>query len=378
MILGRGRNDPPVLSVVVPIHNVAEYLPASLDSILRQPVRDIEVILVDDASTDGSRQIAHRYASRVRNVTLHCLEERSGVSIARNVAMPLCRGEFVTFVDSDDELPADAWSTMLATLRQTGSDFVVGKAERVGPGRRFVTPLMQRNHEVERLGISIEDQPLMLADVFVWNKIFRRSFWERAEITFPERTRYQDQVALTQAFLAAKAFDVLTGIVYEWRFRHDLSSATQRRIEITNLRERRGTKVMTLEMVQAHESPELLRCLLAEVLPIDMWEHYRAACADPDPAEPGVMDEYWDVLRDMQQRIWNPTTLPIELTVIPPQQRLMGVLVDQDRRDDLRELIAFIDGLPDGVQHIDVGGRTEAVLPFRDDPRIPAAAYAVV
>ena len=359
----------PLISVVVPMYNVAEYVADSLDSILRQPIGQFEVIVVDDASTDGSREIVEKYAAEHGRIQLVCLPERSGVSIARNVAMPLCTAPYVTFVDPDDELPADAWSAMLKTLKKTGSDFVVGKAERVSTERRYVTPLMQRNHAERRLGIKIEDAPLMLADVFVWNKIFTREFWERAAIHFPERTRYQDQVALTQAFLAAKKFDVITEIVYEWRFRQDLSSATQRRIEITNIRERRQTKFMTLEMVREHGSAEIMEVLLREILPIDMWEHYRAVRLGDD--------EYWHVLRDMQIQIWNDESVPFELTTVPVQQRLMGVLVAQDRRDDLLTLIDYLDALPGGLQFEEVDGERQAVLPFRDDARIPRAAYVV-
>jgi glycosyltransferase involved in cell wall biosynthesis len=359
----------PFLSVVVPVHNVAGYLASSLDSILRQPLREIQVIVVDDASTDGSTEIAEAYAAKHDRIQLVKLPEKSGVSIARNVAMPLCTAPYLTFVDSDDDLPPDAWGTMLRTLLRTGSDFVVGSAERVSTERRYVTPLMKRNHEVERLGITIEDAPLMLADVFVWNKIFTREFWTRAGIHFPERTRYQDQPALTQAFLAARSFDVITEIVYEWRFREDLTSATQRRVEITNMRERRGTKLLTVDMVRDHGSAEIMDVLLREILPIDMWEHFRAAVV--------AGDEYREVLRDMQRQIWTPATVPFERTTVPASQRVMGVLVDQARWDDLATLIAHIDGLDGQLPRAVVGGREEVVLPFRDDPAMPAEAYAV-
>lgn len=364
-----GPRQDPFLSVVVPVHNVAQYLEASLDSIFRQAIPEIEVIIVDDASTDGSTEIAEKYAAGNDRIRLVKLPEKSGVSIARNVAMPLCTAPYVTFVDSDDELPADAWSPMLRTLLRTGSDFVVGSAERVSTERRYVTPLMKRNHEVERLQIRIEDAPLMLADVFVWNKIFRRDFWERAAIHFPERTRYQDQPALTQAFLAASSFDVITDIVYEWRFREDLTSATQRRIENSNMHERRGTKLLTVDMVREHGSDAIMDVLLREILPIDMWEHYRAATV--------ADDEYREVLRDMQVRIWNADTLPFEYTTVPAPQRVMGALVDQGRWDDLAALVHYIDELPDGVTRVDVDGVLEVDLPFRDDPEMPAAAYSV-
>ena len=354
------------LSVVVPVYNVAEYLAASLDSILRQPVDGVEVVVVDDGSTDGSAEVAASYAAAHDGIRL-VTQENSGVSIARNNAVPLCRGEFLTFVDPDDELPADAWSTMLRTLRSTGSDFVVGSAERVEGDRRFITPLMRRNHADERLGIRIGDAPLMLADVFVWNKIFRRSFWDEHRIWFPERTRYQDQVALTQAFLAARSFDVLTEVVYDWRVRADLSSATQRRREVTNLRERVSTKQMTLDMVRAHGDDRVTDVLLTEILPIDMWEHFRAATHAPGP------DEYWTVLRDAVRSFWTPQ-LPFERTRVPAQQRMMGWLTGQDRFDDLVELVAHLDR-GRGVHFLDVGGRLEADLPLRGAPGVPPECW---
>lgn len=330
----RRRAGNPALSVVVPVFDVAPWLPACLDSILAQPVDRLQVVVVDDGSTDGSGGIADDYAARDPRV--ECFHQvNSGVSIARNNAIRRCRGELLTFVDPDDELPDDAWSSMIATLRSSGSDFVVGCAERVDDGRRFITPLMQRNHEVERLGIRIEDQPLMLADVFVWNKVFRRSFWDAAGIVFPERTRYQDQPAMTKAFLAARAFDVLTEVVYDWSVRPTRGSATQRRRDLSNLRERLATKQMTVDLVRAHGAVEVTRVLFAEVLPIDMWEHFRAV--------PGSGHDYWCLLRDGVRDIWGTHTLPFDRARIPVQQRMMGWLVAQDRRGDLERFLEFLD-----------------------------------
>lgn len=356
------------LSVVVPVYNVVDYLAGSLDSILRQRVRGVEVVIVDDGSTDGSTDIALDYARRHESVQL-IQQENSGVSIARNVAVRRCRGEFLTFVDPDDELPRDAWSKMLRTIRRTGSDFVVGKAERLDGDHRFVTPLMQRNHVARRLRVSIDEMPLMLADVFVWNKVFRREFWDRAAIHFPERTRYQDQPALTQAFLAAGSFDVLTDVVYEWRVRQDRSSATQKRRDLDNLRERVATKRMTVDMVRAHGNEELTRVLLAEVLPIDMWEHFWSVR--------DCTDDYWHLLRDAVREFWTADSVPFEETTVPAEQRMMGVLVTQDRRDDLLRLLDHLDAHPDGLPSEVRQGRRELVLPFRDDPAIPAPAFVV-
>jgi glycosyltransferase involved in cell wall biosynthesis len=341
----RRKDKPRLLSVVVPVYNVADYVADSLDSILRQPLREvsaIEVVVVDDGSTDGSAEIVKDIAAKDPRVKL-IIQPNSGVSIARRAGIEAATGDLLTFVDPDDVLPRDAWTTMLRTLRRTGSDFAVGSAERVsvvdGEEQRYVTPLMRRNHSRTRLKCRIEDAPLMLADVFVWNKIFRRSFWADNDITFPERTRYQDQVALTQAFLAARSFDVLTDVVYDWRVRNDLSSATQKRAQIANLVERIATKRQTVELVAATGSEELMRTLRTEILPIDMWEHFRAA-VDPATEDP---DRYWSLLREAVRELWYDAGVPFEETTVPRGQRLMAWLVSRDRRDDLADLIEMID-----------------------------------
>lgn len=326
------------MSVVVPVYNVEPYLAAALDSILAQPLRgrlrDLEVVVVDDGSADASFEIAERYAATHPQVRV-IRQENSGVSIARNRGIELCTGELLTFVDPDDVLPEDAWGPMLRTLEQTGSDFVVGKAERLEGQRRSVTPLMQRNHEERRLGVSIHEVPLMLADVFVWNKIFRREFWDAAGITFPPRTRYQDQPAMTHAFLAAKAFDVIPEVVYEWRMRADQSSATQVRRQLSNVTERMDTKRSTVALVEEEGSVALSRVLLTEVLPVDMWEHFRSAVVSGS--------DYRRVLREGLLDLWNEATVPFEQTHIPAQQRLMGWFVARDRWDDLASLLEWID-----------------------------------
>lgn len=366
--MGVFSNAKPRLSVIVPVYNVAPYVQASLQSVLRQPMCEIsgvEVIVVDDGSTDGSDEIVKRLADRDPRITF-LTQPNSGVSIARHTGIAAATGELLTFVDPDDELPADAWSPMLRTLRRTRSDFVVGSAERLtNDGKRYVTPLMRRNHAERRLKVTIEDAPLMLADVFVWNKIFTRSFWSRNNITFPERTRYQDQVALTQAFLAARRFDIIEDVVYDWRVRGDGSSATQKRAQLANLEERIQTKRQTVEMVRAHGSERLLHTLLTEVLPIDMWSHFRAAvhpaCESPE--------EYWRLLRGMVMEFWYDAGVPFEQTTVPRGQRVMAWLVAEDRREDLARWIGLIDELGSPAKAF-------AQHPFRDEPTLPASLRA--
>jgi CDP-glycerol glycerophosphotransferase len=349
--------------VVVPVYDLGDSLGPCLDSILAQPVPDLEVVVVDDGSTDHSAAVAARHVERDPRVRL-VQQVNGGVSRARNVGLTHCTGDLVTFVDPDDLLPPDAWRPLLRSLASTGSDFAVGMMERVdGAGVRTRPPLLDRNHAQRRLQVSVDEMPLILADVFPCNKVFRMDFWRRHRLAFPEDLRYEDQVLCTDAFLASTSFDVLTENVYDWQVREDLTSATQARGRLTNLRDRIVTKQMTIERVLAHGNAEVTRTLFASVLPIDMWEHFRAAVA-PTTESP---DEYWQVLRQGLLEIWNDRTIPFEDTDLPPGQRVMGWLVAQDRRADLVTFLDVVDG--PGVARQD--GRY--LHPWIDDPTVPQA-----
>ena len=347
----------PVLSVIVPVFNVADYLVECLDSIVAQPFTGVQVIVVDDGSTDGSAELAREYAKRHANFEFF-EQPNSGVSIARNNALERVRTPYLTFVDPDDVLPPDAWTTMFRQLRGSGSDFVVGAVERLEGDRRYQTPSMIRTNRIEGRGLTIAEAPLMLTDVFVWNKIFVTEFWREAGITFPPRTRYQDQVALTDAYLKAQAFDVITEIVYEWRHRPALNSATQMRKQLTNLQERIATKRSTLELVEAYGHADVTRVLETEILPVDMWEYCEAV--------PTCTDDFWDLLVAAFREFWGGDRISFTEAMIPPHERLMGWLVTEGRREDLIALFEWLPTLTEAPIKDDL-----LIHPWFDEPGMP-------
>jgi len=351
---------------VVPVYNVEPYLAECLDSILAQPYTDYEVVMVDDGSTDASGEIARTYADRHAGFRL-IAQANAGLGAARNTGVDAARGDYLAFLDSDDRLPDDAYSAMVSTLEATGSDFAIGKLKRDEEGRRFAMPRMRENHRVRRVGVTLDEMPRILADVFAVNKIFRRSFWDAAGLEFPVDTRYEDQPTLTKAFLAATRFDVLRETVYLWRIRHDGSSITQRRDDIADLHDRVVTKRVSTQAV-ARMSPHLLDLWRADILPVDMWEYFRAV--------PGCSDEYWVMLRSAMAEFWSEETVPFDRTWIPVQQRLMGLLVAHDRRKELEMLIDFVDGHRGDLSMELRGDKVVALLP---DPAVdlPETVYTL-
>ena len=122
----------PVISVVVAFFNNAGDLADCLDSIAAQTFADTEVIMVDDASTDNSAEIARAKAAADPRFTL-VQAEHGGPGGARNRGVERARGRFLAFVDGDDLLPANAYELLLHALERSGSDFVSGAVDRVGP-----------------------------------------------------------------------------------------------------------------------------------------------------------------------------------------------------------------------------------------------------
>ena len=106
----------PKISILVAVYNSAAYLPQCLDSLLGQTLHDIEVLCVDDASTDNSLAILRQYAERDTRVKVFALDENHGIAFARNVALSNASGEFICFVDSDDWLAPNALEAVCKTF----------------------------------------------------------------------------------------------------------------------------------------------------------------------------------------------------------------------------------------------------------------------
>ena len=325
-----------MLGVIVPAYNIAPLLPAALDSILGQTYKNLHVVVVDDGSTDMTGVIAEEYADRDPRVSV-CRIANHGLGAARNTGLQhLVGADYITFADSDDVVPRTAYATMVRTLEKTGSDFVTGSVLR-WEDDELIEPMWMRNfHNPARLGTTADADPRILGDVFAWNKVYRRTFWDDAGLSWPEGLRYEDQPTLTQAYLAATAFDVIPDVVYHWRIRTDGTSITQQRSTLADLRDRHVTKKMALETVRKYVAdggdPEVLEIFLNKTLPGDMRRYFAAI---PEGGE-----EWWDLLVEMVRDIWSERTLAD--TTLPPGQRLIGWLVQNDRHAQASHVAAWI------------------------------------
>ncbi|MDI3408892.1 bifunctional glycosyltransferase/CDP-glycerol:glycerophosphate glycerophosphotransferase [Streptomyces cavernicola] len=217
----------PRLSVVVPVHNVEDYLGACLQSLAGQTMTDLEVVMIDDGSTDGSARIAREHAARDPRFRLY-QQENAGLGAARNAGVAHARGTHLAFVDSDDLVPVDAYEKMLAALEESGSDFVSGNVHRLRVnGRAEQSWMFKKPMRATRSGTHVSRDWSLLADRIACNKVFRREFWDRHELAFPEGVLFEDTPVIVPAHFLAASVDVLRDTVYLWRDRD--GSITNRR-----------------------------------------------------------------------------------------------------------------------------------------------------
>ncbi len=226
------------VSVVVPVYNVAPYLEACLESLAQQTLTDLEVVMVEDGSTDESATIAERFVARDERFRL-VRQANAGLGAARNTGIDHASGDFLAFVDSDDVVLPRAYEALVSTLDQTGSDFVSGNAQRMTSSETTQTRFLADVFDRTRLRTHVTRFPPLLADRTAWNKLFRRSFWDRHGFRFPEGVLYEDIPVTLPAHHLARSVDVVEETVYLWRTREGVDlSITQRQTETRALHDR--------------------------------------------------------------------------------------------------------------------------------------------
>ena len=113
------------VSVIIPVFNTEEYLPKCISSIINQTIKNIEIICVNDCSTDNSLKILQNFSKQDIRIRIVDLKENKGVSNARNTGIDLAQGEYIYFIDSDDWIDTNYLEEMLTKIKEVNSDIII-------------------------------------------------------------------------------------------------------------------------------------------------------------------------------------------------------------------------------------------------------------
>lgn len=194
------------ISVIIPIYNAEDFLSKSVESVLNQTLKDIELLLIDDGSTDNSGKICDEYALKDKRVKVYH-QENSGVSAARNNGIKLAKGEYIAFVDSDDYINPDMLEKMYQKAIEAGSDIVMCDAVTVYDNNTKEPDTITQISK-SRLLKHASFTPNLLLEMAgsVWRCIYKKSLIIDNNITFPIGLKFsEDRIFNIYAFGFAKS-----------------------------------------------------------------------------------------------------------------------------------------------------------------------------
>ncbi len=173
----------PKVSVIVPIYNVEKYLKKCLETLVNQTLQDIEIILVNDGSTDNSSEISKKYQNMYPQKIVYLEKENGGLSDARNFGIAYAKGEYIAFLDSDDYAEYTTYEEMYEIAKKENSDMVECDFYWEYPNKRKTD-----------IGVIYNNKKEMLEKVRVvaWNKLIKKEILVETQIQFPKGYRYED------------------------------------------------------------------------------------------------------------------------------------------------------------------------------------------
>ncbi|MFO6452643.1 MULTISPECIES: glycosyltransferase [unclassified Aeromicrobium] len=355
MRLFRRAAPEPLLSVIVPVYNVEEYLAECLESILEQPEAPFEVIVVDDGSPDRSARIARKYARR--DARVHVLTRpNGGLSAARMTGIEHATAPYLTFVDSDDRVNAVGLWEALDSLQKTSADYALLPYQQfrdlgsISP----TPPWVAEFYDERRSTVVAHEHPELLAQATAWSKVYRRSFWDKAGLAFREGVLYEDQEVTARAFAAADRIDIVPFPTYLWRVRPGsiTREATERSIGAF-------FDAIALSLNALDAVPGARAARASQVLSNDVPRYLRTLTKVEDE---GYRER---LFRGALELLAEPD---LDLSEAPAEARVVYALLRAGRASDVASFVEEGGFDLASLRSDEVGGEPALVFPFTGDP----------
>ena len=338
------------LSVIIPSHNLAPWIVECVRSVLRQDVDGLEVVIVEDHSTDASLELLTALAhadSRIRVVPA----QDFGSANARNQGARLARGEYLIFVDGDDIVPDGAYRSLVSSLEQSGSDMALGSFLIFSSGRTWEYDWAPDVFARPKSTTTLRETPALVQGRTCWNKMFRRDFWESTGILFPEVLQANDVVPMLRALVSARSIDLVPDYVYLYRKRPGVRSITAQSRSVASLHSCLIEESMCAELIAQHGDPQALDIYFTMVLTAVTRSHLSRFLA----AQAG----------QTARRLGSAAPLLKKLVESAPAHVWQALSLDQKRTyslcgADLPEVLAFLQLWPG--ESADISAESEDTL----------------
>lgn len=200
------------LSIVVPVYNVETYIRRCLDSLINQVYKNIEIVVVNDGSTDGSQKIIDEYCIAYPRLIKSLYKQNGGLSSARNFGLECVTGDYLCFVDSDDWVDFNLYNIMMNHIINSDSDIVCCN---------FIEHYNDKN--VTR---HLNNKDKYHNNMVAWNKVIKTSFWQNNLFRFKEKILHEDNELIPRVLLSTNKVSFVECVFYNYE-RRNINSITK-------------------------------------------------------------------------------------------------------------------------------------------------------
>lgn len=211
------------ISVIIPVYNVENYLKECLDSVCKQTLTDIEIICIDDGSTDNSLDILKEYASKDSRIKI-ITKENGGQATARNLGIKEAQGEYVAFVDSDDFIESDMFEKLYVKAKENNLDMAMCKiatydhqTEEIKDNAWYYMLGVFKDFDKEIFNHKDTKEFTCNIAVTPYNKIYKNSLLKENNILFPEGLIFEDEKFFYDTYLRSKRISIVNEFLYYYR-----------------------------------------------------------------------------------------------------------------------------------------------------------------
>jgi glycosyltransferase involved in cell wall biosynthesis len=221
------------VSIIVPVYNVEKYLRQCVDSIVNQSLKEIEIICINDGSTDNSLQILEGYAQRDKRIKI-INKRNEGLSAARNTGMEYATGEYIGFVDSDDFINEKMYENLYKNAKSNKSDIVMCPAyvfDNNNPELNHKKPYFSLEFLDKKFDNKVFDHTnaknlIFKVNVTCWNKIYKSQFLNEIGAKF-HKIYFEDNIFFFETYLKAKRISLIRDFLYYYRINRPGSFITE-------------------------------------------------------------------------------------------------------------------------------------------------------
>ena len=217
------------LSIIVPVYGVEKYIDKCLESLVKQSLKEIEIIVVNDGTKDNSQKIIDKYVKKYPDKVKSYIKENGGQGSARNYGLKKATGEYIGYVDSDDFVEKDMYKKLYNKAKENNYDIVVC-------GNYNVSEDYQ-NKSIDTFinGYSTDLENIFFGKMAVWNKIYKRDILIKNKLKFKEKVWYEDLAFTLKAIMNSNNFAFVNEPLYDYLIREGSTmnnSNVQRNLEI--------------------------------------------------------------------------------------------------------------------------------------------------